>query len=62
MIDLLAIAGLYALIIGQYYYIMRFQKELTNLKAETRMCPYHPKLNTGDEENEEKREGIPVSW
>lgn len=41
MIDLIAIAGLYALIAGQYTLIMRTHRELLRLKAETRICPYH---------------------
>ncbi|WP_290596912.1 MULTISPECIES: hypothetical protein [unclassified Archaeoglobus] len=44
MIDVLAIAGLYLLIAGQYTFLIRNHKELTRLKAETRMCPYHRTL------------------
>lgn len=41
MIDLLGIVGLYVLIAGQYTLLLRNNKELTRLKAETRSCPYH---------------------
>ena len=40
-IDLIAIAGLYVLIAGQYSLLLKNNKEITRLKAETRSCPYH---------------------
>jgi|GEM_PF-3347206 hypothetical protein len=44
MIDLLAIVGLYALIAGQYTLLIKNNREVTRLKAETRLCPYHQTL------------------
>ncbi len=41
MIDLIAIAGLYVLIVGQYSLLLKNNREITRLKAETRACPYH---------------------
>lgn len=44
MIDLLGLVGLYVMIAGQYTLLLKNYRELTRLKAETRMCPLHPHL------------------